>query len=147
MRFFGKLGGEKGAKMSGENQVDLGALQREKEKREAALSEVSGKIAAIEEQARLKREAEEQRQRQVGRLQKRLKACHDASSWTENRLAELKQMAHGQVSSLLDGAQEAFFGLKATLQEETEWRRELELLKEFEVSLPQEIEKLSAVSA
>jgi len=144
--FLSKLVGAKEGNVNGER-IDLAELQREKAKREAALSETQSRIAAIEAEETRKREAEERRQSELARLQKRLKACHDAISWTENRLAELKTMAQGQVGALLDGAQEAFFGLKATLQEEAEWRRELELLKEVEVSLPQEIEKLSAVLA
>jgi chromosome segregation ATPase len=143
VKFFAKSIGGRSGNVTGENQ-DLGELHREKEKREAALSEVSGKIAAIEETARVKREAEKRRQSEQARLQKRLKACHDAISWTENRLAELKEMAHAQVSNLLDGGTEAYFGLKSTLQEEAEWRRELELFREFSDSLPQEISKLAA---
>jgi len=140
------LVGAKEGNVNGEG-ADLSKLQRERDKRQAALRESEEKIAAIETKARLKREAEDRRQSELARLEKRLKACNGAIIWTENRLVELNTMAQGQVGALLDGAQEAFFGIKNTLGEAWEWERELKLLKEFQVSLPQEIEKLSAISA
>jgi chromosome segregation ATPase len=146
VKFFGKSIGGRGGNVSGENQ-DLGELQREKAKREAALSETQSRIAAIEAEVTRKREEKEQKERELASLQKKLKACKDGILWMENRVSELKQIAHGQEELLLAGRSEPFFSLKATLQEIAEWKRELELLREFEVSLPQEIEKLEALLA
>ena len=132
--------------MNGENPVDLGDLQREKEKHAAALAGVSSKIQAIEEKARLEREAAERKERELANLHKKLKACRDAISWAEKIIAELNERSLGQMNLLLGGATEPYFAIKMTLQEASEWERELELLRQFEVSLPQEIEKLTGSS-
>jgi primosomal protein N'' len=87
-----------------------------------------------------------QKQRELASLQKKLAACRDAISWAEKRIAELNEIARGQMDILLGGATEPYFAIKATLQEVAEWQRELVLLREYEVSLPKEIEKLTAVS-
>ena len=130
--------------MSGENQVDLAELQRERDKRQAALDAVTAQVAAIEAEETRKREEKEQRAREIAKLQKNLKVCHETIGWIERRLIELKEIAHGQAGTVLQGTSEGYFTLKATLQESAEWERELLIFKEYEVSIPKEIKKLGA---
>lgn len=132
--------------MHGENS-DLGELQRERAQREAALAEVAAKIAAIEEKARLAREESEQRERELALLQRKLVNCREMVGWTEKKIADLKQIAEGQLAQMLGGASEAFLTVKMTLEEVSQWERLLLVLREYEASLPAEIEKLTAISS
>ncbi len=144
MSFLGKLIGGKGENMSAVNQPDLAELQRQRDKHQAALSGVSEKIAAIEEEVRLKREERERKERELAKLQKRLAACQSVISWTEKHIAELNETVRGQAGLMLDGNSEGFFTVKSGFQEIAGWERELALFKEFEISIPKEIEKLTA---
>jgi chromosome segregation ATPase len=141
VKFFGK---GKGANVNGENQADLGDLQRERDRRQTALSSVQDKINAIEEGARLAREEGERKQMEVARLQKNLATCRETIAWVEKRIADLKGVVRAQIGIVCQGSFETAFNLKSTLREIAEWELEVATFKEYEASLPKEIEKLAA---
>jgi vacuolar-type H+-ATPase subunit I/STV1 len=143
VRFFGK--GSKVEKMTDENQsVDLGKLQREKEKHAAALAGVSSKIQAIEEKARLEREEAERKSLELASLQQKLGACREAIVWVGEKVTQLKETAQGRVNRACDGKLEGLSQLKDLLREISEWELTLAAFKAFETLLATEIEKSAA---
>jgi chromosome segregation ATPase len=128
--------------MSGKNSIDLGDLQRERKKRESALSEISGKIAAIEAEERRKREEVERRQSELAKLEKKLGACRENISWFEGKIGQFKAIAEAQIDAACNGNMEGFLNLTATLNEIAAWELAVEAFKKYERSLPEKIAEL-----
>lgn len=141
MNFFRK---SREGKMNGEEAGDLGDLRRQMDKHQAALSGVSEKIAAIEEQARLEREEAERKQRELASLEKKLAACRANISWFSKKISDCQAVAEAQIEMACDGQQEAAFNLKLTLAEIAGWELAVAAFKKYEASLPEKIKELTA---
>ncbi len=125
------------------NQTDLPALQRERDKFQAALSGVSEKIAAIEDAERREREERERKEREFASLQHKHRACQKWIPWFEGKAAEAKQKAMSQVNAVCEGREEIVLRLNETVLDISICEMGLAMFKELEVSLRANIEALS----
>lgn len=122
------------------NEVDLAALQHEREKHQAALSNTSEKIAVIEEAERRDREAKERKQRELAALEARLGVCSGWVRRTEKDIVEFKETVAREVGAMCEGHGEVIFNLRATLHDLATEELVLAALKEYEAEVRAKIE-------
>ncbi len=126
------------------NELNLVDLQREREKHQAALSGVSEKIAAIEDQQRREREAREAKERELASLRRKHESCQ--RRWIpalEQKIAELERAGQVQAETLCDGGYEAMARFEDMLQEVVITERKLAAFKDYEVSVEAKIAALA----
>ena len=92
------------------------ALQREHEEHWAAVSDVSGKIAALEEEERRKRAEKEEKERDLAGLRNQLERCQGWISFIQKKITETKQVCVRQIAGACSGQGDVILLLKENVQ-------------------------------